>query len=125
VFGMDREIRPEAEDLMDVASLIVVDQNDKEGMHIYADRFKEFDIIVDDGCHYHDLTKGTFDTLWPFVKQGGWYIIEDWTAGYSTLDKYHGMVELICYILTHKNKYNFGDIKINSDMKSFAAFRKL
>jgi len=37
----------------------------------------EFDIMVDDGSHYPPHTKLSLITLWPFVKPGGIYVLED------------------------------------------------
>ncbi len=50
------------------------------------DRLREisgfFDLIVDDASHKGDLTAGTFALLWPLVRQGGVYVIEDWMVGF-------------------------------------------
>ena len=36
-----------------------------------------FDIIIDDGLHTADANIATFRNLWPRVRSGGWYVIED------------------------------------------------
>lgn len=36
------------------------------------------DLIVDDASHLYEQTKATFSMLFPLVKKGGHYIIEDW-----------------------------------------------
>ena len=36
-----------------------------------------YDFIVDDGHHSLDAQRSTLKTLWPFVKPGGLYVIED------------------------------------------------
>jgi hypothetical protein len=36
-----------------------------------------FDIIVDDGSHWDHHQLATLKHLWPFVKPGGYYVIED------------------------------------------------
>ena len=41
----------------------------------------EFDAIIDDGGHKNSMILGTFDVLWPFVKPGGVYFIEDLSVG--------------------------------------------
>lgn len=37
----------------------------------------EWDIIVDDASHSGPQIVQSFDMLWPFLKSGGWYAIED------------------------------------------------
>ena len=37
-----------------------------------------WDLIVDDASHDGALTEAAFRLLWPLVKPGGWYVIEDW-----------------------------------------------
>ena len=40
-----------------------------------------WDLIVDDCSHIGKLTKQSWEMLWPVVKPGGWYVIEDWYVG--------------------------------------------
>lgn len=42
----------------------------------------QIDIIIDDASHIGALTARSFDILFPFLKSGGLYIIEDWGTGY-------------------------------------------
>lgn len=37
----------------------------------------EFDLIVDDGCHLLQETVNTFQTMLPWLKVGGWFVVED------------------------------------------------
>jgi hypothetical protein len=37
-----------------------------------------FHLIVDDASHIGSLTLTTFGMLWPLVKPGGFYVVEDW-----------------------------------------------
>ena len=41
----------------------------------------EYDIIVDDASHEGWKTKESFRLLWPLVRSGGFYIVEDWAIG--------------------------------------------
>ncbi|MDP5238448.1 class I SAM-dependent methyltransferase [Uliginosibacterium sp. 31-16] len=36
------------------------------------------DLVVDDASHFYEQTKTSFKTLFPLVRPGGMYIIEDW-----------------------------------------------
>lgn len=38
---------------------------------------KQFDFIVDDGCHWFEETKRTFIKLLPLLKVNGWFVVED------------------------------------------------
>lgn len=55
---------------------IVADQSNVEAMQQVADR-GPFDIVIDDGCHRADAAIVSFKALWPAVKSGGLYIVED------------------------------------------------
>lgn len=37
-----------------------------------------FDLIVDDGCHDGETVRRSFALLWPLVRPGGFYVVEDW-----------------------------------------------
>jgi len=41
----------------------------------------DFDVVIDDGGHRNTQIKTSFDILWPAVKQGGLYFIEDLQVG--------------------------------------------
>ena len=43
----------------------------------------EFDIIVDDGAHTNTGIIASFNVLWPLLKKGGLYCIEDLGAGFT------------------------------------------
>lgn len=43
---------------------------------------REFDVIIDDCSHIGSLTLNSFNLLFPFLKPGGIYVVEDWATGY-------------------------------------------
>jgi hypothetical protein len=51
----------------------------------------EYDLIVDDASHDGWHTQETFRLLWPSVRPGGYYVVEDWGVGLSGMEKspYH------------------------------------
>lgn len=77
------------------------------------------DIILDDGSHIEEHMRLSFQVLWPFVKKGGLYIIEDIQEqsfeSFKTLDKDFGFTDCEC-IKAHKGTYNWDD---------FVAFKKV
>lgn len=53
-----------------------INVEDKEKLAAWA-AGKEFDIVVDDGSHNNHHQIIAFETLWPCIKPGGYYVIED------------------------------------------------
>jgi predicted O-methyltransferase YrrM len=62
-----------------------VDQADRERLRaIMRDEFGEspLDLVVDDASHLYAQTRASFETLFPLLRPGGVYVIEDWAAGH-------------------------------------------
>lgn len=68
------------------------------------EQYSPFDLIIDDGNHFWKEQILTFQTLFPYVKKGGIYIVEDTTTSYwreyknstiSTIEYFKGLVDLI------------------------------
>jgi SAM-dependent methyltransferase len=58
-----------------------VDQADAGALRsLIAEEFGDapLDLVVDDGCHYLAESKATFDAVFPSLRAGGTYVIEDW-----------------------------------------------
>jgi cephalosporin hydroxylase len=58
------------------------DQSDSKFLQSLIDEFGEFDLILDDGSHHVDHVNKTFQYLYPKLKDGGIYFIEDTHAAY-------------------------------------------
>eukprot|EP00939_MAST-03C_sp_MAST-3C-sp1_P004281 g4281.t1 len=88
------------------------DQSDQSFLnHFVSETGGMFDIIIDDGSHVPSHQLLSFETLWPSVKPGGMYIVEDietnwWKPsakiyGYTlnnqpnVVDKWKGLVETL------------------------------
>lgn len=50
---------------------------DKENMDRILSGLDEFDLIVDDGLHNMDANLNTLEIVFPYLKNGGIYVIED------------------------------------------------
>jgi predicted O-methyltransferase YrrM len=63
-----------------IATYWGVDQADRQTVRgIVTQEFDQpLDLVVDDASHQYDETKATFETLFPLLRPGGRYIIEDW-----------------------------------------------
>jgi SAM-dependent methyltransferase len=46
----------------------------------------ELDLVVDDASHYLDETRNSFNAIFPFVRPGGVYVIEDWPWAHGSVD---------------------------------------
>ncbi|GAA1295039.1 class I SAM-dependent methyltransferase [Saccharothrix xinjiangensis] len=57
------------------------DQSDAEFLVALAEEHGPFDIVIDDGSHINDHVRTSFQALFPHVRPGGLYVVEDmWTA---------------------------------------------
>jgi hypothetical protein len=57
-------------------------QIDAEKLSSLASRYGGFDIVIDDGSHINAHQIATFAMLWPHLKFGGIYVIEDTQTSY-------------------------------------------
>lgn len=64
------------------------DQSDHKALNrIVKEHFKgELDLIVDDASHLLHLTRRSFEVLFPKLRPGGLYVIEDYFAGQKALN---------------------------------------
>ncbi|MGH3710506.1 MAG: class I SAM-dependent methyltransferase [Pseudonocardiaceae bacterium] len=58
------------------------DQSDPEFLDELGRRRGPFDIVIDDGSHLNDHVKTAFGSLFPHVRPGGLYVIEDLQTAY-------------------------------------------
>lgn len=58
------------------------DQNDPEFLRELAEAVGPFDIVVDDGSHVNEHVRTSYETLFPYVRPGGFYVIEDLHTAY-------------------------------------------
>jgi Methyltransferase domain len=63
----------------------IVDQSNKGALEVFGTSFDQyFDIIIDDGSHQSRDQILTFDTLFPNLKSGGFYVCEDLLCDYDS-----------------------------------------
>lgn len=66
-----------------------VDQSDAQRLQqILRDDFQgqPLDLIIDDASHFLDLSRASFNTLFPHLREGGVYVIEDWNWAHQLDD---------------------------------------
>jgi hypothetical protein len=71
--GSDREAR--------IRTFWGTNQSDRKRLReIVAEELGgSIDLVIDDASHRYEETKASFETLFPLVRPGGLYIIEDWS----------------------------------------------
>jgi cephalosporin hydroxylase len=62
--------------------VVIGDQEDRQFLSGLADRLGEIDIVIDDGGHTMGQQIATFEVLWPRVRDGGIYLVEDLHTSY-------------------------------------------
>lgn len=56
---------------------VIGDQTQKSVLNKAIAALPSPDIFIDDGSHMNNLTIATFEYLFPKLRPGGWYVIED------------------------------------------------
>jgi hypothetical protein len=59
------------------------DQSDPVFLHALIEKYRPFDIVIDDGSHRASHITASFAALWPAVVPGGIYVIEDLSTAYD------------------------------------------
>ena len=62
-----------------------VNQGDDQQLReiVEADNLAPLDLVIDDGSHEYELTLRSFNVLFPLLRPGGHYVIEDWNWDHS------------------------------------------
>lgn len=101
---------------------LLFDQDDEK----MVDRLIEispmgWDLIVDDCSHKGELTRKSWELLWPIVKPGGFYIIEDWFVGlppWINGQSVHGDPEMLTTAESFLKEFCFNGIWGEGNMES-------
>ena len=83
IYGVDfnPECKRHEEDRIEI---LIAAQEDASELDRLAERAGGFDIVLDDASHINHLTLASFRILFPHLRQGGLYIVED--LGMSWVD---------------------------------------
>ena len=68
-------------------NIYIGNQGDRTLLQKIGQEVGHFDIIIDDGSHVNTLTIASWNGLFPYLKPGGLYIIEDLACSYMNLDE--------------------------------------
>jgi cephalosporin hydroxylase len=81
ICGID--IDPDCAAKVDPPNLVRIgSQDDPDFLRGVAAELGELDLVLDDGSHIGRHQQASFETLWPLVKPGGLYVIEDLHTSY-------------------------------------------
>lgn len=115
IFGVD--INPECAKRVDAPNQVRIgSQDDPSFLRSVASELGEIDIILDDGSHVAKHQLASFDVLFPLLRDGGIYVIEDlhtayWPGGYEGGYRRKGSaIELVKQIIDdmHSTYHNKG-----------------
>lgn len=87
---------------------------------------KTFDIVIDDGSHCNNDQINAFEVLWPLVKPGGYFVIEDTKVAWNAVRINPGYAPLGTYIndLVRPVTINSTDILEMTIRPNMVVFRK-
>lgn len=116
--GVDHDIKSYSYPVTDRITILKGDQTDLTLLHDLHQNHGPFDIIIDDASHFDAYTKITFDVMFPLLKDGGLYVVEDLHTSYK-VDIIEKLInepvfinytkELIDYVNAHGHCYS-GDL---------------
>lgn len=98
--------------IVDVEGCLCVKANaaNRETMARMAKDLGPFDIVLDDGSHLGHEQIATFEALWPHVRTGGVYVIEDLHAAYHQPGFGTLIMDFLLERLHDLNAHGHGDV---------------
>jgi SAM-dependent methyltransferase len=97
----------------EVCTIHIGNQSDKNFIDYIVNSIGDLDVVIDDGSHNHDDILNTFKYIFPTLKTGAIYFIEDLHAGHAEKDR------LICNLMLaiSHDGLKFTDCKFFCDQK--------
>ena len=110
----------------DRIKITIGDQSDPKFLDKFGQENKFFDIIIDDGSHMHDHIIKSFTSLYPYLENNGYYVVEDVINNYETTNFFTRYAYGVNYYPTNKATvdepgYDLIDLKNSEDIKNLVA----
>lgn len=80
----------------------------------------DLEVVIDDGSHISKDIITSFDLLWPKIKSGGWYVIEDLATQYQ-----EGFGANVNHSIVRDLIYRLFDKTIKGQIKEFHAYEEI
>lgn len=87
IYGIDIDSKNKEYE-QDRIEIFIGNQADESFINEVVKKVGQFDIIIDDGSHVNELTIASWKYLFPHLKSGGIYVIEDMVCSYQNLDEF-------------------------------------
>jgi len=103
----------------------IIDQSNIEHLTRLGLRYGPFDIIIEDGSHMWEHQITSLRTLFPFVRNGGLYIVEDLQTNFPSMAAdYRGVASISCVeYLKRLVDFRVGDEKLDISKEEDAFLR--
>jgi hypothetical protein len=66
----------------DRVTFVCADQSDMDQLQHIGQKYGPFDVIIDDGSHVNEHVRASLWGLFPYLREGGFYVIEDVQTSY-------------------------------------------
>ena len=90
-------------------------QEDSMRIRDLGEKYKEFDIIIDDCSHYGTYTQISLDFLWKYLKSGGYFIIEDWEASFR-MGEWRGVNDVVADLVRNFDRWKIAEMNIYNNL---------
>lgn len=118
VFGLDNN--PDAvKGPYDRYTFVLGDQSNRDfWSHFVQSYGSDWDLIIDDGGHFSGGIVTSFECMWPHIKSGGLYAIEDLGCAYGQIFQTPGFPNHMDFIKSLAENANKGERSIHSILLS-------
>lgn len=102
----------------DRAEVVIGDQADRVFLARLRDEYGPFDVVIDDGGHTTEQQLATFEVLWPAVRTGGVFLVEDLHTNYwpqygGGLRRPGTFIERVKELIDQQHAWHLGELEVD------------